>query len=102
MAPEYWVRIREIFDEARQVPAAERGSLLDRLCGPDPAQRAEIEGLLAAHDAAGDFIEKPVLTMAPALQQRALTDAEQAETEACGSLIGLRLRERYQSTKIRR
>ena len=95
MGPEYWSRIREVFDEARQVPASERRSLLNRLCGSDPAQRAEVESLLGAHDAAGDFIEKPVLTMVASLRQRALDDAEQAETETCAMLIGLRLGERY-------
>ena len=43
-------RVRELFDEARGLPAGERTTLLDRKCSGAPEIRAEIESLLASYD----------------------------------------------------
>ena len=39
--------------------AAERRAYLDRACGGDVALRQEVESLLAANSAAGDFLLRP-------------------------------------------
>ncbi|ACB75706.1 serine/threonine-protein kinase [Opitutus terrae] len=49
----------EIFADAIELPTAARAALLDQACASDPAQRARIEALLAGHNAAGAFLEKP-------------------------------------------
>jgi hypothetical protein len=51
----------ELFSAALALTnAAERASLLDRgECAGNPALRAEVESLLAAHDQAGTFFEEP-------------------------------------------
>ncbi|MBI5423176.1 MAG: serine/threonine protein kinase [Opitutae bacterium] len=49
-------RERQIFDEALELPAAERADFLARACGDDLALRARVESLLTAADAAGGFL----------------------------------------------
>jgi len=44
-----WARMRELFDEARAIPAVQRDAYLDRVCN-DADLREEIAGLLQAHD----------------------------------------------------
>lgn len=48
MTPERFRQVEAVFDAAADAPADERGAVLDRLCGGDPALRAEVEALLAA------------------------------------------------------
>jgi tetratricopeptide (TPR) repeat protein len=49
-------RVKAVFLEALEVPASERGSLLERRCAGEEGLRAEVEGLLAEHEGAGDFL----------------------------------------------
>src|SRR5689334_13503348 len=52
--------LETIFGEAlRRESAEERAAFLDRACGSDTALRGEIEGLLAAHQRAGEFMQSP-------------------------------------------
>ena len=53
---ENWERAKKIFDEAARLPDAERTSHLNEACGADADLRAEVDALLGAHDAAGDFL----------------------------------------------
>jgi serine/threonine protein kinase/formylglycine-generating enzyme required for sulfatase activity len=52
-------RSAELFEKAVELRRDERAALLDRACGDDPALRSEVESLLAAHDAAGDYLGAP-------------------------------------------
>ncbi|HEY8378035.1 MAG TPA: serine/threonine-protein kinase, partial [Nannocystis sp.] len=45
-----WARIEALFAEAVELPPAERSAYLERV-EPDPTLRAEVEALLAAHEA---------------------------------------------------
>lgn len=47
MEPERWKRVKAIFTEASELPAAARAEFLDRACGEDEALRREVENLLA-------------------------------------------------------
>ncbi|MFN8179717.1 MAG: serine/threonine-protein kinase [bacterium] len=49
-------RLKSILERASDLPAAERGDLLDRECGADRELRREVERLLALHDAVGPFL----------------------------------------------
>jgi serine/threonine protein kinase/tetratricopeptide (TPR) repeat protein len=49
----------EIFNTARQLPAANRAAYLDGACAGDPALRQHVEGLLQAGEAAGGFLQEP-------------------------------------------
>jgi eukaryotic-like serine/threonine-protein kinase len=66
MATERWRRIEALFAEAAALPAAERAPHLRRRCGGDEDLRREVESLLAADAAAGDFLEQPAVAPAAA------------------------------------
>jgi serine/threonine protein kinase/WD40 repeat protein len=74
-------RIRSIFNEVVDLQPTERAAALGRLCGDDNALRAEIEALLASHDAAhaGNFMTSPTA---------ATTVRSAVITEAPGSRVG--------------
>lgn len=50
--PARWAQVRRVFELALEAEPAARAALLARECGDDVAWRAEVESLLAAHDAA--------------------------------------------------
>jgi eukaryotic-like serine/threonine-protein kinase len=52
-------REEEIFEAAAKLPASERSAYLQSACAGDAALLARIEGLLKAHDAAGNFMQEP-------------------------------------------
>jgi non-specific serine/threonine protein kinase/serine/threonine-protein kinase len=55
---------RSIFVEALDIEdPATRAAYLDRACGDDTAVRQRVERLLKAHDAAGSFLQAPVLAV---------------------------------------
>ncbi len=56
-----WKRIREIFNEAVELPLSERERYLASACGEDAALRAEVERLLRGHEEAGDFMGSPTI-----------------------------------------
>ncbi len=60
-------RLEEVFYEALHRGAEERAAYLDAACGSDAQLREQAEGLLRAHEAAGDFLESPVVTAEPTL-----------------------------------
>ena len=56
--PDPWPRVKHIVADAIARPKAERASFVAGACGGSDALRREVESLLAAHDAAADFIER--------------------------------------------
>ncbi|MFQ5492190.1 MAG: serine/threonine-protein kinase, partial [Phycisphaerae bacterium] len=54
-----WLRMWEIFEAALAKNASERAAFLDQACGGDDALRAQIEKLLSAREAGGEFLETP-------------------------------------------
>lgn len=71
MTPERWERIKEIFRDALEKPAAERSSFLGKACGGDAEMRDEVERLLAKEDApslaspAGDLLNHAAAELSP-------------------------------------
>ena len=59
MAPERWRQVEEVFGDVLALPATERSQRLARRCGGDAELRREVESLLAADGAAGEFLERP-------------------------------------------
>ncbi len=53
---ERWPELDGLFERALEVPRDRRAALLDEACGGHAALRHELEALLAAHDASGDFL----------------------------------------------
>lgn len=62
MTPEKWQRIDQLFDDALELAANERAAFLDATCAEDAELRCDVESLLAATEASGDFIELPLMT----------------------------------------
>jgi serine/threonine protein kinase len=54
-----WGRVKQVFQEALDLPAQERLPHARAQCEHDPALLAEVESLLAAHQDAGSFAERP-------------------------------------------
>jgi serine/threonine-protein kinase len=53
-------RALQMLEQVLELAPAERGEFLDRHCGGDARLRAEVDALLAADTAAGDFLERPL------------------------------------------
>ena len=58
-----WDRIKEVFQDALERPPQERADWLRARCGADRALQAEVESLLATHDEAGSFAERPAVEL---------------------------------------
>ena len=56
-----WDRVKAVFQAALERPLDARPAFLDETCGSDQPLRTEVESLLRAHEAAGDFAEQPAL-----------------------------------------
>ena len=56
MPAERWSGIDKLLSKALEHPPGERGAFLDEACGSDVNLREEIESLIRAHEAAGDFM----------------------------------------------
>ena len=64
---QHWNRIKELFSKAIELDADDSGRFLDDACREDSSLRSEIEALIASHEKAADFIEKPLYESAPEL-----------------------------------
>jgi len=53
-------RDEDIFAEALQLPAADRGEFLRRICQSDEPCRARVDALLSGHERASDFLRIPL------------------------------------------
>lgn len=60
-----WGRVKELFAAALETDPARREEFLVRNCGADAALRAEIDSLLAAHEASDDLSRGPVGDLLP-------------------------------------
>jgi hypothetical protein len=64
MTPDQWDRVKEIFDATVQHSPERQSEHLAAACNGDAAVRREVERLLAEHDWAGSFLERPVTAVA--------------------------------------
>ena len=67
MDSERWHSLDRLLEEVLSRNPDERNSILDERCGSDKELRSRIDALLAAHDAAGGFMEDPPTDAAFAL-----------------------------------
>src|SRR5678815_5783661 len=56
-----WARVKNVFQAAPERSPLSRSTFLNETCGQDTALRAEVESLLAAHEAAGTSFERPAV-----------------------------------------
>ncbi len=63
MQQETWERLGRVFHQAAELSPDQRTPFLDQACAGDPALRAEVEAMLAAHDSAGTAPEQLLPSM---------------------------------------
>ena len=68
MTPERWAQIRQIFDGALERSEVDRAAYLRVVCARDDELRREVESLLASHDSAGTFLDKPAASISEMTQ----------------------------------
>ena len=56
-----WTRIKELFQTVIDRAPDERDAFLEDACGSDRVLKEQVESLLSAHAAAGDFAERPAM-----------------------------------------
>lgn len=89
MDPERWQRIEQLYHAALALKETERSSLLEDSCASDEALHREVEGLLACHGKAEQFMEVPALeVMAKALEEDRSHGQQSSSTEAEDCLLG--------------
>ncbi|MEO6811288.1 MAG: serine/threonine-protein kinase [Isosphaeraceae bacterium] len=74
--------VRDLFLAAIDLPSEDRGAYLNDRCGHDPALRAEVERLLAAHDEPARFLESGPATEAECLLAATLPETRDSVGES--------------------
>lgn len=72
--PERWARTKEVFQEAQELPPAEQGAFLERVCAGDAELREEVRSLLAASTDTADFLEDSAFLGAEHLLEEQIVD----------------------------
>lgn len=57
-----WIQVRDILDEALQIPAEDRRRYLDHAC-PQPELRRYVDSLIVSYEKATEFLEQPAMTL---------------------------------------
>jgi len=77
MTPERWQRVRDVLEQAQELPHESRSRFLDVACSSDPLLRNEVQSLLSAADnAPTGFLESLTPRSAPLTQGTRLGDHE--------------------------
>ena len=58
-----WMRVKAIFDAAVALEPDGRPACLSGMCGSDDVLRQQVEALLASHEQAGTFLERPAAAL---------------------------------------
>ncbi len=82
MTSDHWQRIRDVFEAAKEMAPTDRVSYLAEACRDDELVRAEVQALIVASEAAGDFIESPAMSKVAGLSTDGLL------TSAAGRRLG--------------
>lgn len=67
---EKWLKVKQIFQTALELPAAERSAYIETATEGDADVRDEVAALLTANDEAADFIERPAFTAADLFENK--------------------------------
>jgi predicted ATPase len=79
MNPDQYEKVADLYHAALEWPPEQRSAFVARACGGNESLRLEVESLLAANDAAGDFIQTSALSV---------TAQSMADDEEAGTLTG--------------
>ena len=61
MKPERWAQVDQLFHDALGRKPEDRAAFLDDACAGDQSLRQQVEALLAGHQEAGSFMERPAM-----------------------------------------
>ena len=61
MDPERWQKVKELFDAVLELSPEERAQSLAAACAGDSDLQREVEQLIAAHEEAGTFLDRPAV-----------------------------------------
>jgi serine/threonine protein kinase/tetratricopeptide (TPR) repeat protein len=75
MEPSRWEKLREIFGEAIERPAASREEFITTMCADDPEMLHEVRSLLSSNTQAGTFLESLAIPAAPLVPRTGSDDA---------------------------
>ena len=64
MAPERWLKVKELFEAALELGAGERTAFLSAACTEDRSLREEVERLLDSYEQDRNFMESPAIASA--------------------------------------
>ena len=64
MDPERFQQIDKLLEQALDCEPAHRKAFLEQACAGDEELRKKVEALLAAHEKAGSFVERPAVDLA--------------------------------------
>ncbi|MBC7932857.1 MAG: hypothetical protein H7Z38_20030, partial [Rubrivivax sp.] len=64
MKADRWRQVERLYDDAIELPVAEREKFVQEACAGDEDLRRELLGLLDAQQKAGDFMESPAFDLA--------------------------------------
>src|SRR5262245_28712669 len=67
MSPERFQKAGDLYDQALELESERRDAFLREACADDEELRREVESLLAAHDSAEGFIDRPAVEIAAGL-----------------------------------
>src|SRR5262249_17968896 len=79
---EHWRKVEELFHAALKLEPDRRAVFLSEACSREPELLAEIQSMIAAHEAEGSFIDSPAFE-----GTTVLTDSTQAESRI-GKSVG--------------
>lgn len=79
--PITWIQVRDVLDEALQIPAEDRSRYLDGAC-PQPELRRYVDSLIISYEKANEFLERPAFDRQVDLP---------GETEPSGVWVGRRI-----------
>ncbi len=88
MTSSRWQRVNELFHEALEREPAHRADFLAAACGDVRELHTEVDSLLASHDEADGFIEKPAFEVAADLLGSDSLPADAEEDPLIGESLG--------------
>ena len=89
MTPERFHLVGEIYDRVLDLAPERREAYLTEACAGDEALRREVDSLLAAHEVAGGFIDRPAVEIAADLFANPTSESFEGKTIGTYQLLSL-------------
>lgn len=87
-ATDRWQQVEDIFHAALERAPSERAAFLDEACGSDVELRADVESIIAAHEAPGDFIDTPAYKITNSLFSSSIIESREGRVVGHYNIVG--------------